>query len=466
MNLSFVLSIILLVGFVSCDVQTNCTYEETVGDWVLYIGHGNLTNQEIDCNNNVNVTKTIRVTLLFPDHVADEFGNEGTWTMVYNQGFEIKLGGRKYFAFQYCDETAPKQWTSYCDQTFNGWSHDLVVNNQYPPLNWACYFAKKKESNGLPKVSPVQEDLSNIRQLYGLQHEFVESINNHQSLWTAGVYEEYENMTLSGMINRAGGRKTMNRIPTRPVDKNILKLADDLPPAFDYRNVNGRNFITPVRNQGECGSCYAYGSMAQLEASFAIQTGKPTKVFSTQNIVSCSVYSQGCEGGFPYLIAGMYGQDFGVIEEETYPYVGNDTKCNAPKDADRTFTQEYGYVGGFYGGCNEALMRIELVKTGPIVIGFLVTDEFQHYKGGIFVSTGLKLSPSLKFNPLESTNHAVLVVGYGVESGVKYWIVKNSWGPEWGEKGYFRIRRGTDELGIESLGVYAKAYLNNRENYH
>jgi len=111
-------------------------------------------------------------------------------------------------------------------------------------------------------------------------------------------------------------------------------------------------------------------------------------------------------------------------------------------------------------------MRIELVKTGPIVIGFLVTDEFQHYKGGIFVSTGLKLSPSLKFNPLESTNHAVLVVGYGVESGVKYWIVKNSWGPEWGEKGYFRIRRGTDELGIESLGVYAKAYLNNRENYH
>ena len=65
----------------------------------------------------------------------------------------------------------------------------------------------------------------------------------------------------------------------------------------------------------------------------------------------------------------------------------------------------------------------------------------------------------MKFNPFEVTNHAVLVVGYGEENGVKYWIVKNSWGTSWGEDGYFRIRRGTDELGIESLAVYAVPYL-------
>jgi len=63
------------------------------------------------------------------------------------------------------------------------------------------------------------------------------------------------------------------------------------------------------------------------------------------------------------------------------------------------------------------------------------------------------------FNPFEVTNHAVLVVGYGEENGTKYWTVKNSWGFAWGEEGYFRIRRGTDELGLESLAVYAKPYI-------
>ena len=66
---------------------------------------------------------------------------------------------------------------------------------------------------------------------------------------------------------------------------------------------------------------------------------------------------------------------------------------------------------------------------------------------------------NFKFNPFEVTNHVVVVVGYGEENGVKYWIVKNSWGTAWGEDGYFRIRRGTDELGIESLAVYAVPFV-------
>lgn len=86
-----------------------------------------------------------------------------------------------------------------------------------------------------------------------------------------------------------------------------------------------------------------------------------------------------------------------------------------------------------------------------MVIGFEVYPDFQQYKGGVYQHTGLTNT----FNPFELTNHAVLLVGYGVdgESGDKYWIVKNSWGPEWGEKGYFRIMRGVDECALESMAV-------------
>lgn len=94
-------------------------------------------------------------------------------------------------------------------------------------------------------------------------------------------------------------------------------------------------------------------------------------------------------------------------------------------------------------------MKISLVENGPIAVAFEVYDDFFNYKGGIYHHTGLKDH----LNPFELTNHAVTLVGYGESNGEKFWTVKNSWGPEWGESGYFRIRRGTDECSIESIAV-------------
>jgi len=101
-------------------------------------------------------------------------------------------------------------------------------------------------------------------------------------------------------------------------------------------------------------------------------------------------------------------------------------------------------------------MRLSLVNNGPFVVAFEVHKDFYYYKSGVYQYTGL----TDKFNPFEPANHGVMLVGYGTDttdptSHIDYWIVKNSWGTDWGEKGYFRIRRGNDECSIEGLASEA-----------
>lgn len=183
-------------------------------------------------------------------------------------------------------------------------------------------------------------------------------------------------------------------------------MADDLPDSFDWRNFNGINYVSPIRNQGSCGSCYAFGSMGMTEARLRILSNNTVQtVYSTQDIVECSQYSQGCDGGFPYLVAGKYAEDFGLVDESCNPYTGRDGQCHTKQSCEKHYSTAYHYIGGFYGACNEAWMRIELVKNGPIAVSFEVYDDFMNYQGGIYHHTGMRDEQNFKFNPFELTNH-------------------------------------------------------------
>ena len=133
----FVLFLLSFCAVISADTPANCTYEEIRGTWTFSVGEGGNDNT-IDCSKEFKVVSELQVDLLFPDIVMDGDGNLGFWTMIYNQGFEVQLNGKKYFAFSAFEKSGQKV-VSLCDKTLQGWSHDAA---KYKPGNWACYKGK------------------------------------------------------------------------------------------------------------------------------------------------------------------------------------------------------------------------------------------------------------------------------------------------------------------------------------
>ncbi|CAK8691477.1 unnamed protein product [Clavelina lepadiformis] len=450
------------------DTPANCTHEDLIGTWNFYVSEGG-HDRTLDCSSPGKVMYVISMTFSGMNSiVTNSDGAVGTFNLIYNQGFEAVVGYRKYFAFFEWKTVDANHSTYWCDRTMYGQSHDVLGND------WACFTAVKQQKHLSGMLFERQNWKGNVvrnpagsydeellKQPYVIKKKFVNQINKEQKSWVAQAYPELGKMSYGDVLKRSGYG---NGPITRPNLPRKLKFVSNyvkarLPEAWDWRNVNGKDYVSPIRNQGSCGSCYAFASMAMLEARIRIMTNNTqTPVFSTQEVVSCGKYSQGCDGGFPYLIAGKYAQDFGVVEEHCYPYVGKDTPSCKPAVANckRTYAAKYEYVGGYYGACTEELMMQDLVANGPVAVGIEVYEDFQLYESGIYHHvTELRSPLDGAFNPFELTNHAVLVVGFGADSktGEKYWIVKNSWGEAWGEKGYVRIRRGTDEIAIESLAV-------------
>ncbi|KAK3852189.1 hypothetical protein Pcinc_041211 [Petrolisthes cinctipes] len=433
-------------GLVSGDTPGHCLYDDIRGTWTFYETERSGDNT-INCDTLGPIVHTKTFTLSFPDTVTDELGNEGTWTLIYNQGFEININERSYFAFSYYEGFWGNAM-SYCDRTFNGWSRDKTVRN------WSC-FSTNKTTSVPPRPSgrsSLKEE--NLERPYRNDPVLVERVNAAQTSWRAKIYPQFEKYTVREMYQRGGGlpsAQTSRPLPAPATPEQKARVAL-LPESWDWRDVEGVSYLSPVRDQGSCGSCYAFASMANLEAQIRIVTKNQRQdVFSPQDVVGCSVLAQGCLGGFDYLIAGRYAQDQGVVAEECSTYTATDDQCVTDSTCARTYVSEYIHVGGYYGACNEETMLQDLVTTGPLSVSFVVYDDFHNYEGGIYHHTGVRGD----FNPFEITNHVVLIVGYGADpdTGEKFWIVKNSWGANWGEDGYFRIRRGTDECSIESMAV-------------
>ena len=222
-------------------------------------------------------------------------------------------------------------------------------------------------------------------------------------------------------------------------DPTIVKVSNAAPAAYDWRDY-GR--VSPVKDQGSCGSCWAFATIANLEGLYYAKKGV-MKIFSEQMLVDCDTSDSGCNGGLMEY-AFTWLKKNGVMLQSDYPYRGTKGTCRSDKTkyVDMTVTG-YKKLGSSYSTwspVDEDEIKEFLYETGPLAIA-LNADPLQTYSSGILDVTSARC-------PTSGINHAVTLVGYGTQNNVAYWIVKNSWGTNWGEKGYFRIRRGNGTCGV------------------
>jgi len=217
--------------------------------------------------------------------------------------------------------------------------------------------------------------------------------------------------------------------------------------------------LEPVMDQADCGSCYAASSMRMLTARHKIkQNDTEALPWSINFPLFCSEYNQGCKGGYGLLTA-KWSRDVGLLPANCMRYntAGScKLECDLSSLKGKRFRADHHrYVGSWYGNASLDEMKSELYHRGPLVVGIEPAEDFMFYSEGIYKTAVPSKAPA-PGQEWEQVDHAVLLVGWGVENGQKYWKVQNSWGPDWGEDGFFRISMGTNEAGVESIPEVAE----------
>jgi len=245
---------------------------------------------------------------------------------------------------------------------------------------------------------------------------------------TYGV-TKFMDMTPQEFANIILMKKTINKNIPGQVWKSQKSVG--LPSSFDWRD---KNAVTPVYNQGQCGSCWAFSITENIESQWFL-AGNTLASLSMQQVVSCDTSDAGCGGGDPptayqYVISAG-GQEY----YSDYPYTAENGQCEFNSaDIDAVLTN-WQYVTQSE---DENAMQSFLVSNGPLSV-CVDAESWQYYQGGI-ITTSSDCGTSL--------DHCVMITGYGTSESTNFWWVRNSWGTDWGQSGYLQVEMGSDVCGI------------------
>lgn len=647
---------LLLLGltarFAVADLPVHCLLQDVVGDWAFYVGptqpkpYEDLKGGSIPgCghtlpNTAVSMLKLNKTQVVTPgsqrvvklritdeiatsldgkpkrhlkvlqlaDSEASKPGNqgglsaaEGMWTMMFDEGFEIKLGDTSYFAHFYFDTLDGKEgsngdrWTDireykgrsaqsqklapegdayvcHCGLTSTGWWHkdgstehesgcffgvkEANLDLHQTPESVSALMARdsqqaRSKKRALDTSRTVRRDAKGNKRWENPEDEDEEDPDAVEILHAEIPVEKKEvvlkpfadrmNATATAVADSTASavklrgkkkgtssssgvlmvgeseaeeqaeikaekaekaRREANRKRYEKAMHIEEKTDDGLPKDFDWRvvmadmyNRSGIDDLSAQFDQGNCGSCYAFSATLVLQMRFRIAFWKKYGVMyplelSWKSATSCSPYTEGCDGGFAYLIfkyAHEVGLPLATCDQKVTPASLQtkqcDWSCYRGENRSVFYAKDYGQTGGFSHGATEPMIRREIHENGPVIVSFSTSavPEFI-YNSGNSLTEGSEVmqviqnektpkepnaaSKDSKIRDWRYTTHSILAVGWGEEppiaegaEPVKYWIVRNSWGTDWGEDGYAKIRRGRNDAAIESAAPWVEPDL-------
>jgi cathepsin B len=296
-----------------------------------------------------------------------------------------------------------------------------------------------------------------------MNQQVIDKINKEQSSWTAGVNSNFIGMGLK-QVKRLMGVKRNPDVHIKPLGHIYgADVIAALPLEYDPRTFSKKTSkcVGPVLDQAMCGSCWAFGAAEAISDRTCLKTGTYVAL-APLDLVTCDQNDGGCEGGDPGN-AWDYAQETGLVTEQCAPYLQSnggpittcppatepcltfvDTpNCNMTCHNSANFTADKHFVSSVYTISGVDQIAAEIVAHGAVEAAFSVYSDFLTYKSGVYVQTSSDMLGG----------HAIKIIGYGTENGVDYWLCQNSWTTTWGDHGMFKIRKGTDECGIEDYIV-------------
>jgi len=287
------------------------------------------------------------------------------------------------------------------------------------------------------RLSIFAENVASIEQHNAEGHGWTKAVNQFAHLSPQEFKEQY-----TGFLS--GVPKPSVEIPRLPFKRSLAPLADSV----DW---NKAGAVTPVKNQGSCGSCWAFSTTGSTEGAYYVANNELVSL-SEQQLVSCDKVDQGCNGGLMDNAFKFIEKNGGLCLESDYPYTSGagatgtcKTSCTVqPGTEIKSFTDVS--PSPQVTPATEADMQAAVTQQPVSVAIEADQSAFQFYSGGVMSgSCGTRL------------DHGVLVTGYGTDAGSDYWTVKNSWGGSWGEEGYIRIERGLSSQKGGQCGVLLSA---------
>jgi C1A family cysteine protease len=289
---------------------------------------------------------------------------------------------------------------------------------------FARYLAKHGKSYS------TKEEYERRKEIFARQLKTVTDHNSQNGASYLLGMNMFSDLTIEEFTSTYLGDNGSEEVYPEEEVRQVKQSVDAVSP-IDWRNMG---IVGPVKNQGKCGSCWSFSTAGPIEEHYAIKYNKSV-VLAEQQLVDCSwAYgNNGCNGGL-FANGYAYVRDYGLELNSTYPYVANDTLC--------TYNQNKVVVKitGTIAAVRSASGLKQVLMNGPASISLHVGDTFRAYTSGIYNDASCPTA----------VNHAVQSVGWGFDSasGQNYFIVRNSWGPAWGEQGYIRIAETNTDLGI------------------